>query len=449
MTRSVETTSSEDSELSLPAPKERRRLREAAELTHDEVAAAVGVTAATVRSWESGRTAPRGRKRELYTQFLVRLATRRQDGGPAGAPGEAKTARAAEEPAADPPVPDRPTSDTPTPDAPTPDRPTSDRPTSDTPTSDTPTPDRAASDRPTPDAPTPDAPTPDARTEPEQLPAEPPARVPVPGTTEAFDALYALAARDLARQAYLLTGRRALALEAVEKAFVQAWDRWPEVTTDPDPVGWVRAIAYEYALSPWHRFRRAHRHLDKPPAEPADRILLDALLSLSPANRRTVLLYDGVGLDLPDTAAETEATTPTAGNRLVHAHADLADRIPELADVPLEKQSALLRDLFTALRPAVDLEPRPAAVVRGGGERRTRLWTRATLSLTAMIAVSTSYTLMTAPTHYEPPLAPGESVSGVPPLAGPQQLTDRGKQLHDKLRAHPEAGPARIAPRIE
>lgn len=200
---------------------------------------------------------------------------------------------------------------------------------------------------------------------------------------------------------------------------------------------------------PWHRFRRAHRHPDKPPAEPADRILLDALLSLSPANRRTVLLYDAVGLDLPDTAAETEATTPTAGNRLVHAHADLADRIPELADVPLEKQSALLRDLFTALRPAVDLDPRAAAAVRGGGERRTRLWTRATLSLTAMIAVSTAYTLMTAPTHYEPPLAPGESVSGVPPLAGPPQVTERSRQLHDKLRADPEAGPARLAPKAE
>ncbi len=66
-----------------------------------------------------------------------------------------------------------------------------------------------------------------------------------------------------------------------------------------------------------------------------------------------------------------------------------------------------------------------------------------------MIAVSTSYTLMTAPTHYEPPLAPGESVSGVPPLAGPQQLTERSRQLHDKLLADPEAGPARIAPKIE
>ncbi|WP_405788438.1 helix-turn-helix domain-containing protein [Streptomyces sp. NBC_01367] len=421
MTPSVETTSSEDSELSLPAPKERRRLREAAELTHDEVAAAVGVTAATIRSWESGRTAPRGRKRELYMQFLARLAALPQEAGPAGAPGEAKTARAAEEPAADPPAPDGPAADGPTPAGPTADARTQ--------------PDELSVDLPV--------------EAPDLLPDEAPVKVPAPGPADAFDALYAHAAHDLARQAYLLTGRRSLALEAVEKAFVQAWDRWPEVAADPDPVGWVRAIAYEYALSPWHRFRRAHRHPDKPPAEPADRILLDALLSLSPAHRRTVLLYDGVGLDLPDTAAETEATTPTAGNRLVHAHADLADRIPELADVPLEKQSALLRDLLTALRPAVDLDPRPAVVVRGGGERRTRTWTRATLSLTAMIAVSTAYTVMTAPTHYEPPLAPGESVSGVPPLAGPQQLTERSRKLHDKLLADPEAGPARIAPKVE
>ncbi|GGR78846.1 hypothetical protein Snoj_77680 [Streptomyces nojiriensis] len=422
MTPSVETTSSEDSELSLPAPKERRRLREAAELTHDEVAAAVGVTAATIRSWEAGRTAPRGRKRELYTQFLARLAASPQEAGPAGAPGEAKTARAAEEPAADPPAADGPAADGPAADART-------------------EPDEILSEARS------EIPSEISSEAPAEIPDEAPVRVPAPGPAEAFDALYAHAAHDLARQAYLLTGRRALALEAVEKAFVQAWDRWPEVAADPDPVGWVRAIAYEYALSPWHRFRPAHRHPDKPPAEPADRILLDALLALSPANRRTVLLYDGVGLDLPDTAAETEATTPTAGNRLVHAHADLADRIPELADVPLEKQSALLRDLLTALRPAVDLDPRPAVAVRGGGERRTRMWTRATLSLTAMIAVSTAYTVMTAPTHYEPPLAPGESVSGVPPLAGPQRLTERSKQLHDKLLADPEAGPARIAPK--
>ncbi|MFD9166738.1 RNA polymerase sigma factor [Streptomyces sp. NPDC059558] len=437
MTRSVDTASSADPELSLPAPKERRRLREAAELTHDEVAAAVGVTAATVRSWESGRTAPRGRKREAYTQFLARLADPAEAAAPTGAPGEAKPARAAEDPAADPPSSSHAPAE--------PAAATAEATAATAGTGGAATGPAAADGTATGTATGSATGSVDAT----GGPAEQPPALPVQGPAEAFDALYTRAARDLARQAYLLTGRGALALEAVEKAFTQAWDRWPEVATDPDPVGWVRAIVYDYALSPWHRFRRAHRHPDKPPAEPSDRILLDALLSLPPVHRRTVLLYDGVGLDLPDTAAETEATTPTAGNRLVHAHADLTELIPELAEVPPEKQSALLRDLFTALQPAVDLHPRPASAVRGGGERRTRLWTRATLSLTAMIAVSTAYTLMTAPTHYEPPLAPGASVSGVPPLAGPQQLTERSRQLHDKLRADPEAGPARIAPGIE
>ncbi|KIX77411.1 hypothetical protein SF23_12365, partial [Streptomyces sp. MBRL 10] len=87
--------------------------------------------------------------------------------------------------------------------------------------------------------------------------------------------------------------------------------------------------------------------------------------------------------------------------------------------------------------------------VRGGGERRVRMWTRATLSLTAMITMATAYTATTAPTRYEPPMWPGESVSGVPPLSGPQRLTERSQELRDRLRADPEAGPARVAPRIE
>ncbi|MFD5624557.1 helix-turn-helix domain-containing protein [Streptomyces yangpuensis] len=415
MTRSVE---------GLPAPNERRRLREAAELTLDEVAEAMGVAAATVRSWESGRTTPRGRKRDAYAHFLAGLpaVTVAADAtGPPGrdgrtdeaepvlvavAVGPGTGAAAGTGGEAVPAVPDGP-------------------------------------------ADTPDTAVPGTGGGAATAAAARPAARPATGPAEAFDTLYDRAAPALARQTYLLTGRRALALEAVDRAFTRAWDQWPEVATDPDPVGWVRAIAYEYALSPWHRFRRAHRRPDRPPADPADRILLDALLALPRIHRRVVLLYDGVGLDLPDTAAEAEATTPAAGNRILHAHADLAARIPELADVPAEKQSAALRERLGALRPPFPLDPRPAAAVRGGGERRIRQWNRATLGLTAMITAATAYTAATAPTQYDPPLAPGESVSGVPPLSGPQQLTERSRQLHDKLRADPEAGPARIAPRID
>ncbi len=67
---------------------------------------------------------------------------------------------------------------------------------------------------------------------------------------QAFDALYAYCAPALVRQAYLLTGRRDLAHESVERAFQRAWDHWPEVARDPDPPGWVRAAAHDWALSP-------------------------------------------------------------------------------------------------------------------------------------------------------------------------------------------------------
>ncbi len=71
---------------------------------------------------------------------------------------------------------------------------------------------------------------------------------------------------------------------------------------------------------------------EPPPAALDDRRLLSVLLSLPPAYRRTLLLYDGVGLGLPETAAETEASTPAAAGRLLHAREVVAARVPELAD---------------------------------------------------------------------------------------------------------------------
>ncbi|TXS20676.1 helix-turn-helix domain-containing protein, partial [Streptomyces sp. ms191] len=65
---------------SLPSPKERRRLREARALSEDQVAEAVGVTRATVRSWETGRTDPRGRKLEAYVKLLGALDEAHDEG---------------------------------------------------------------------------------------------------------------------------------------------------------------------------------------------------------------------------------------------------------------------------------------------------------------------------------------------------------------------------------
>ncbi|MHC0433543.1 SigE family RNA polymerase sigma factor [Streptomyces sp. O3] len=267
------------------------------------------------------------------------------------------------------------------------------------------------------------------------------APVPPPLTpAQAFDALYAFSAPGLVRQTYLLTGRRALAKESVERAFHQAWERWPEVAVDRDPAGWVRAAAYEYALSPWHRLRRGHRYPEPPPAARDDRELLKALLSLPAPYRRTLVLYDGVGLDLPETAAETEASTPAAANRLLHAREAVAERLPELS-APAE-----LHRRLTELAGAERLTAEPARRVRTASERRSRFWTRAAIAFTTMIVGASALTLATAPRHYEPARAPGESISGVPPRMGPGPLSQRDNELHKKLRAELANGPERLTP---
>ncbi|MDH6623622.1 DNA-directed RNA polymerase specialized sigma24 family protein [Streptomyces sp. LBL] len=257
---------------------------------------------------------------------------------------------------------------------------------------------------------------------------------------QAFDALYAFCAPALVRQAYLLTGRRELARESVERAFQLAWQRWPEVARDRDPASWVRATVYEYALSPWHRFRPCHRHPEPPPADTSARALLDVLLDLPSPYRRALVLYDGVGLDLPETAAETEASTPATANRLLHARTAIAARLPELAD-PEE-----LHWRLAALASTERLRAPKPPTVRTESERRARFWTRAAIAFTVALVGTTALTLRTAPTHYEPPVAPGETVQGVPPRTAPGPLSEGELELRKQMREKAVSGPAKLMP---
>ena len=171
----------------LPPPKERRRLREAGSLTQAQVAERVGVSRETVRSWETGRTTPRGRKREAYAKLLTSLG---EETTATGAPVALRA------PEVEVPV-------------------------------EVVTVDEGVKVDDT------------AVLEPVLVPAPVPVPVPIDEASratltpaQAFDALYAFCAPALVRQAYLLTGRRELARESVERAFQTAWQRWPEVAVD-------------------------------------------------------------------------------------------------------------------------------------------------------------------------------------------------------------------------
>ncbi|MFF7792066.1 sigma factor-like helix-turn-helix DNA-binding protein [Streptomyces sp. NPDC007991] len=446
--------------LPLPPPKERRHLREAASLTRAQLASRVGVTSETVRGWETGRATPRGRKGEKYAQLLHSLGT---EAGADLAPPHAERGTADASDRSRPSAGDR--------------RRASGRNRGRTSVTDqdgttaghhsrasagehSRTAGGALSRGPAADHrhttvadhrhPTTAAAVADHRhtavTDRRPGPARATAvpRRPDDAATltpdQAFDALYAFCAPALVRQTYLLTGRRELARESVERAFHIAWQRWPEVARDRDPAGWVRAVAYDCALSPWHRLRPRYRHPEPPPPDALDRALLDTLLKLPPSYRRTLLLYDGVGLGLPETAAETEASSRAAANRLMHAREAVAERLPELADPEMLHWRLVELASIERLRAAKPLDVRRAA------ERRARLWTRAAIAFTVALIGATALTARTAPTHYEPPVPQGETVQGVPPPVAPGPLSESERELRAKLRKEAQRGPVRLTP---
>jgi DNA-directed RNA polymerase specialized sigma24 family protein len=265
---------------------------------------------------------------------------------------------------------------------------------------------------------------------------------------QAFDELYTSCAPTLVRQTYLLTGRHGLALKCVERAFRDAWHRWPEVAVDPDPPGWVRAVAHDHALSPWRRRGRRPRRRDAltgPRVAAADRALLTALAGLPPPHRRALLLYDGLGLDLPETAAETEASTAATASRLRRARAAVAAGLPELAD-----PETLRRRMAETARAATSTaRPRPSrpALVRRRAERAARWWTGAAVGTTAVLGAVTLTGLFTASTRYEPPVPEGEQVRGALVPGAPGPLSGSERRLRAKLEKAPGAGPARVLPR--
>jgi DNA-directed RNA polymerase specialized sigma24 family protein len=214
----------------------------------------------------------------------------------------------------------------------------------------------------------------------------------------AYDALYRRCAADVTRHTFLLTGDHALTREAVEHAFHLAWERWPEVASDRDPPGWVRAAAFEYVQEPWEWLRarwrrRAARgrgakedaHAAEPGGEAEDRRLFTALLALPASYRSAVVVYDVVGLGLPETAAELEATTLAAAGRLTHAHEALAAAVPELGQLPPDERAEALRTRLRRFAAAQPIRTLPPGAARHRSERRTDRQLRGYALLTAAL----------------------------------------------------------------
>ena len=147
-----------------------------------------------------------------------------------------------------------------------------------------------------------------------------------------FDQLYAAHFGNLAVQLYLYFGDLQEAHDVVQEAFCRAYARWGTVSGYEDPVGWVRRVAWNLAVSRWRRTRSALRFVRRqarvePPVEgpSPERVAVMAALAELPERQRRVVVLRYIGdLTVPEIAEREGVAEGTVKSWLHRARAHLA-----------------------------------------------------------------------------------------------------------------------------
>ncbi|WP_406096276.1 SigE family RNA polymerase sigma factor [Streptomyces sp. NBC_01013] len=154
--------------------------------------------------------------------------------------------------------------------------------------------------------------------------------------SDEFDAFYAATARRLVATVYAMTGDLGEAEDAVQEAYVRAWQRWDKVADGGDPLPWVRTVAVRLAISTWRRTRtrlRAHFRHGVPADVPGlseDRVaLVGALAELTSDQRQVVVLHHLLDLPVEEVARETGVSCGAVRTRLHRARRILGERLAD------------------------------------------------------------------------------------------------------------------------
>ncbi|WP_428961916.1 SigE family RNA polymerase sigma factor [Micromonospora fluostatini] len=149
---------------------------------------------------------------------------------------------------------------------------------------------------------------------------------------EEFDEFYRGSRQRLLGFVYALTGNLSEAQDAVQEAYIRAWQRWPTVGGYDDPEAWTRVVASRIAVSRWRSLRsRARAYLRHGPTDPVpppstDTVAVVTALRQLPEEQRVALaLYYLLGMPVAEVARETAAPVGTVKARLHRGRSALAD----------------------------------------------------------------------------------------------------------------------------
>jgi RNA polymerase sigma-70 factor (ECF subfamily) len=153
----------------------------------------------------------------------------------------------------------------------------------------------------------------------------------VAGDADGFDDFYRGSRQRLLGYVYLLTGDLSEAQDAVQEAFVRAWQRWSTISAYDDPEAWTRVVATRIAISRWRSLRsRARAYLrygavESMPAPSTDTLaIVEAMRRLPEEQRIAIALHHLVGMPVAEVAVRTGAPVGTVKARLSRGRAALA-----------------------------------------------------------------------------------------------------------------------------
>ena len=73
---------------------------------------------------------------------------------------------------------------------------------------------------------------------------------------EDFDQFYATTSGRLVGQLFAMTGDLHEAQDAVQEAYIRAWQRWPRIQEYHDREAWIRTVAYRISVNAWSKARK-------------------------------------------------------------------------------------------------------------------------------------------------------------------------------------------------
>lgn len=155
--------------------------------------------------------------------------------------------------------------------------------------------------------------------------------------TADFDAFYRGTATRVIHTVYAATGDLGLAQDCAQEAYARAWQQWPSLSAEGEPLAWVRTVARRIAISAWRKRESERKALtkakdsgitDSTSASTDAAVTVQAALATVPDDQREVLaLFYISDLSIEQISRELDAPVGTIKARLHRGRTALAARL--------------------------------------------------------------------------------------------------------------------------